>query len=140
MGVVYELAYHDPSRESFRLDVEVEGMTIRVKKGSFVTGGKSYSLSEDSEYDVTGSATHKVSINGYIVLDRAKKPQVLIDELVHDGVDQPYLFKDGQFTPLHPIFSIHKMAAGTKDLSGVAVKVYRDEPKQNVGVINGESN
>jgi hypothetical protein len=115
----------DPQALDVRLNVSVSGLKVEVKKGEFRINGKTYRLADDYEHDVSLSDTFDTFVEGFLVTDKNGKAMVLIDEVVYDGVDIHYNFKDGMYRPLQPLFYINKIPPGTTDLAGLEMVVER---------------
>lgn len=117
------IIHHDSvsATNPFDLDLEVAGMTVTVKAGTFYSEGVAYELLEDQEYiPVPGVATFGVT--GRLIQDRATGAVSLyIDERF--AGEMPHIPID-LVKPLHTFFWF-AVEPGTVDLSGVEINVHR---------------
>lgn len=129
MGVTYKERPRPEDVSRLTLEVEVAGLLVTVKKGSFRADGKDYALTEDMEHEVVVDPSNLTSVLAYLVQLVDGTVNVLVDELVHDGIDRAYQFDDGSVRPLCSIYTIHHIPPGTTDLSTQAVQVDRTTPE-----------
>lgn len=109
---------------NINLDVQVDGMTITVKAGSFRVCGVDYQLAEDQEFEVTADAAELTGIEGWLVVDKASGlPVVFVEERVSS--ERGYMFPDsGPYKLLEGIF-FAQIPPGTTDLKDVEIRVRR---------------
>jgi len=126
MGNVYNDAVRNPAVTLMELVVEVSGLDITVRKGTFKIAGVDYELDSDVTHPVTLDADDPTSVMGYLVLDPSGDVALFIDELVHDGADQMYQFsRRGPYVLLAQLFNMQKIPPATTDLAGLDMVVQR---------------
>src|SRR4030095_982207 len=79
----------------------VTGSKVRLQPLTFVHSGKTYTFTEPQDF-VVQSQAFRCTVTGYlVVVKETGAPALLVDELLHDGVDLPYSLTDGgPFEPL----------------------------------------
>lgn len=110
------------------LAVTVSGMVITVPAGAFINQGHNYVLASDQNYSVGASAQPRY-LEGYLVkVVSTGALDVLVDEIVLDGVDVPYNFGDGTYEVLHRLFDIH-VPENTIDLAPLELRRLQIVPR-----------
>lgn len=115
----------DP-KERLDLKVSVSGMVVSVEAGSFRINGVENKLLEDEHCKITAHPEYKTGVLASLVLADGVA-RVLLDEVVKDGVDQPFNLKDSGYTLLISLFDCI-VPAGATDLNDVDVRVRRYVP------------
>ena len=110
------------SDHALDLDVQVSGMTITAKSGSFRICGVDYELVEDQEFDATADDDVDTTVEGYLVVDSADDSVVLLVE-ERTAPEEFYEFTpDGPYRPLERLFSMN-IPPGTTDLADVEIQI-----------------
>jgi hypothetical protein len=101
-------------------------MQLTVGAGAFRAAGVDHSFPEDIDCDLVSDLTFATDTIGYIVKNKdTGVASVLVDEVVRDGIDTPYVFDSGQaYVPLHVLF-ICKVAIGAVSLDDAPLWVYQ---------------
>lgn len=95
------------------LTVEQSGMTLTVRAGDFTIVGQEYQLEDDEIFVVRADVDNYTDIFGYLVKDVTGKVRLLVDEVVHDGEDEPFDVSASEYTPLLFIFNVRVPAQAT---------------------------
>lgn len=123
MSIIERTVWTDQARNASVLSVSVSGLTLTVGAGSFKREGQDYVLAEDEEWEATNRPT-KADASGYLVIEKATgQVGVFVDDVVHDGVDVPYVFNGSPFKVLQTLFHMD-IPANTADLASVDVTVF----------------
>lgn len=125
MTIIYKDRARPVGTSRLSLVVENEGLSVTVRNGPFRVDGKDYQLAEDMEHEITVDEKDPTSVLAYLVEGSDGSVYVLVDELVHNGLDRAYRFDDGSCRPLHSIFHIHRIPPGTEDLADQTIEVDR---------------
>jgi len=113
-----------------QLEVEVVGLTIVVKAGSFRVSGKDYELVDDETFTASFEAVSK-TLFGYLVKEKSTgEARLLVDEFTHDG--QGVRFSDPDYEVLWELFLCNIVPADTASLEGVEVQ-------RRITVVTGDS-
>jgi hypothetical protein len=108
---------------SIALTVEQAGMKMTVKAGSFTLDGEEKSLAEDEEYTV-GQRAEDTTVAAFLVEDTSDGSyHVLVDEFIHDGIDEKYVFaRGGQYKLIERIYDM-EVPGGTTTLDDIDVRL-----------------
>ncbi len=125
-----ETQYLQPSpRLEVDLLVTTEGMKLTVQRGKFRVMGQTYRFREDQEITFEPSSA-RVSVQGYLALDRAtNEPILLVDDVPEVGGQFDH-YEWGETGPkaLHVLF-VFTIPPGTTSLDSVPVKVFLRKEK-----------
>jgi len=138
MGVTVHESRSQRASTLIGLSVEQSGMDITVKAGDFRWKHAVYTLAQDEVCEVEADAQHVKSVIGYLTRDTITKAiDILVDEVLHDGVDTAYDPKRGDEVPweiIHNLF-IARVPAGATSLDDATIKVYHiiDASEEDVG-------
>jgi len=112
------------------LPVEVEGLTVTIRAGSFGVGRVTYELGEDHFFTLD-SMTSRCALSVYLVQEKAtNEVTLLVDDAPHG---QGYRWeKDDPYINLH-LFLLADIPPDTSDLATVDMRVFRCvKPKEEV--------
>lgn len=138
MPVTNQTTYAKPDRAALELPVTVNGIVITVGKGGFKFHGEDLTLDDDVEFTVTVDPTNDTAVLAYLVKVIADgSVDVVVDEVVSDGVDVPFNFKGSPYELLTRIFFCEVPAAAA-DLSAVDITAIRVEARPEP-VVKGKS-
>lgn len=107
------------------LSVGQVGMDITVSAGEFKLNGLDFSLEQDEVLSVVAHDTYEKTIIGYLVRDiETDNSVLLIDEVLQDGEDSPYILEsNGPYDNTHRLL-FFKVPPGASTLDEVDVKVF----------------
>ena len=112
--------------DSVDITVLLSLLQITVKAGTFRRHGVDYALPADIIHNATIDATDTTTIVGHLVLNSGT-PDVLVDEVVADGIDESYSFDDPNIVYLRILFVANNIPAGSTDLAdaGINFRVFK---------------
>lgn len=101
MSVRIQMLRTNPAAYECALPLRVEATKLVVGAGAFVAGGRAYTLAHDVEHTWDRCAVPR-TVRITLVRERQSGDvTVVVDECLHDGVDQPYQFQGSPYEPLH---------------------------------------
>lgn len=105
-----------PAQNAVDLTITQTGMTITVEAGSFTIASVGYTLATDQNFIATADPTNDTVACGYLVKEISTGDiELMVDEVVMDGVDTPFDLDDGTYQLLHNLFAI-KVPTGVANL------------------------
>lgn len=102
-----------------QLDVEIDGLKVTVKKGSFQIDGVDYTFDDDIEYTATPDPDFPTTICGWIAL-HSGVPTIFVDEIPKDGFSASVEWKKGELWGLLILFGVSQVPPGTTDLTATS--------------------
>jgi hypothetical protein len=124
MPVVHKDCYGTPSVNALNLTIEVLGMTITVKAGSFINQGITYTFTEDQPYVVSPSDQSRCFRAALVKVVATGLPELVVDELILDGVDTFYDLDPAVHIPLYYFYRV-QVPPNTTDLAPLNVDALR---------------
>ena len=114
------------AQDSQALEIEQSGMVLTLKAGTLKIAGEDLTIEEDFTHTVDSNPDHPTELIGYLVKNKSDGAlNFLVDEIVDDGVDEPYKFPpDGPYDLVCPLFDI-KMLQGVSTLDDATAIIYR---------------
>lgn len=114
-------------REYGDWDPAVSGMQISVPAYTFKVGGADFELTES--WDFTASTRpEETQVMAYLVRNIGSSDiEVLVDEIVIDGSEVPYMFGDGAYEMLAKLWYA-KIPGDSSDLGSQEIMAFRTLP------------
>lgn len=130
MSIVFKDTVRRTPRFDVQLPVEVEGLDLTVRAGTFRMDGKAYVLEEDEIYTITPNETEKVSAFFYLVeMKNDQTVRVFVDEMIGDEAPVPML-DPVDMTVLHRLGSLMLPPGGDSlEDEDVTIQVMRLVPE-----------
>lgn len=117
-----------PSRYACLPELVITGSKVSLKPFTFVHNGTAYSIEESQDFEVQSQA-FPCTITGYLVKIRETgEPALLVDELLHDGVDLPYHLDGGSPYELMFVLYCFDVPPNSTDLANVTITLNRVTP------------
>lgn len=105
-------------------DLAVSGVKVSVPAYTFVAGGASRVLDEPWDFSIV-DRSEEAQVMAYLVEEVATgNIEVLIDEVLVDGSDAPYRFKDGAYNALAQLWYC-KVPPNTTSLDELEIMAFR---------------
>lgn len=117
---------HRKKGPSVQLVVEVSGLTVTVKKGSFQIDGVDYTFDDDIEYTAVPDPDYPTTICGWLALHNGEMV-VYVDEIPKDGASASMQWKEGELMGLLLLFNISQVPPGTTDLTAAPREFFVNE-------------
>jgi hypothetical protein len=125
MATNYITTDGSPGVDAVDLTVAIVGVPptqIQTDAGIFHLGGVSHELLSNEVFTLTPQSVVQ-SITASLVLD-GSTVELVVDEVLHDGVDESFVFDDSSYEYLAPLWMITVPADAT-DFSGLDLTVFR---------------
>ena len=122
---VSELITHSSSGDVIDLAVELLGLQVTVKAGSFQLGGVAKQLAADQAFSIVNRSDPAWAIAYLVESESDQSIGLLVDDFVSDGVDTPFRFYPGcGYKCLMRMISI-EVPPNTASLDGANVTRWR---------------